>query len=63
MGWFSHDRRIEVDQPSFSAIMLKRETVQSVGLLDERFRIFFNDVDYCKRILDGGGRILFWQAS
>jgi GT2 family glycosyltransferase len=59
MGWFLHDRRAEVDQPSFSAIMLKRETVQSVGLLDERFRIFFNDVDYCKRILDGGGRILF----
>ena len=59
MGWFSHDGRAEVDQPSFSAIMLKRETVRSVGLLDERFRIFFNDVDYCKRILDEGGRILF----
>jgi GT2 family glycosyltransferase len=59
MGWFLHDRRVEVDQPSFSAIMLKRETVRSVGLLDERFRVFFNDVDYCKRILDGGGRILF----
>jgi GT2 family glycosyltransferase len=59
MGWFSHDRRAEVDQPSFSAIMLRRDTVRSVGLLDERFRIFFNDVDYCKRILDGGGRILF----
>ena len=59
MGWFSHDRRAVVEQPSFSAIVLKRETVQSVGLMDERFRIFFNDVDYCKRILDGGGRILF----
>ncbi len=59
MGWFSHNMRAEVGQPSFSAIMLKRETVRSVGLLDERFRIFFNDVDYCKRILDGGGRILF----
>lgn len=59
MGWFSHNEKAEVEQPSFSAILIRKEIVESVGLLDGRFRIFFNDVDYCKRILDRGGRILF----
>jgi GT2 family glycosyltransferase len=59
MGWFSHEERAVIEQPSFSAILIKRDVVDSVGLLDERFRLFFNDVDYCKRMLDRGGRILF----
>ncbi len=59
MLWFDHDYRRFVEQPAFSAILLRRSTVERAGLLDERFTIFFNDVDYCKRIADDGGRILF----
>jgi len=63
MGWFDHEERMPVQQPAFSAILLRRETIEQVGLLDERFRIFFNDVDYCKRIDGSGGRILFCPSS
>ena len=59
MGRFSHDASAFVEQPAFSAIMLKRETVELIGFLDERFRLFFNDVDYCRRIADSGMMIRF----
>jgi hypothetical protein len=63
MGWFSHNSEELVEQPSFSAIMIRRDCVRAVGSLDERFRIFFNDVDYCKRIKDLSGRVLFYPSA
>lgn len=59
MAGFAHNHREEVEQPSFSAVLLRSEVVMTLGPLDERFRMFFNDVDYCTRILDRGLKILF----
>lgn len=54
MSWFDHDSEREVDQPMGAALMLRREVVERVGFFDERFKIFFNDVDYCRRIWKAG---------
>ncbi len=55
------DHRVEdfVDQPAFSAVMIKRSVLNQVGLLDTDFPLFFNDVDYCRRTVDEGWKILF----
>jgi len=37
-------------QPMASAILIKRECWDAVGPFDERFPIFFNDVDWCYRV-------------
>jgi hypothetical protein len=37
-------------QPMASALFIKRECWNSVGPFDERFSIFFNDVDWCYRL-------------
>ena len=37
-------------QPMSSALMIKRECWNAVGPMDERFFIFFNDVDWCYRV-------------
>lgn len=63
MGWFDHRSEQMVEQPAFSAIMICRSVIDEVGPIDERFKIYFNDVDYCKRIHDSGGRILFCPAA
>jgi len=63
MPGFTHDKELIVEQPSFSAIMLRQSTTEAVGLLDERFRIFFNDVDYCRRMAEHDGKILFSPAA
>jgi GT2 family glycosyltransferase len=39
-----------VQQPMMSALMIRRECWDAVGPLDERFPIFFNDVDWCYRL-------------
>jgi len=57
-GW-AHDDTREVDQPMGSCLLLRREVVEQVGLLDERFPLYYNDVDWCWRIKRAGWRIVF----
>jgi GT2 family glycosyltransferase len=59
MDWFTYDREAEVDQPMGTFLLILREAIQEVGLLDERFPIFFNEVDWCFRAKRKGWRILF----
>jgi GT2 family glycosyltransferase len=53
------DRVMEVDQPSGAALFLRRSALDKVGLLDEGFFIFFEEVDLCRRIRDAGYKIYF----
>lgn len=48
-----------VDQPMTSVFLLKRRTMNQTGLFDESFPIFFNDVDYCRRIWIAGFSIAY----
>jgi len=59
MKYFDHNSTREVDQPMGAALLLKRKVLESVGGLDERFIMFYNDVDFCKRIKDAGFKIIF----
>lgn len=43
------ERPMTMEQPAFSCVVMRSEAVRRVGLLDEQFAIFFNDVDYCWR--------------
>jgi N-acetylglucosaminyl-diphospho-decaprenol L-rhamnosyltransferase len=43
------ERPMEIEQPAFSCVLIRGDTLRMVGLLDEQFAIFFNDVDYCWR--------------
>lgn len=59
MDWFKYDREQEVDQPMGTFLLIRRQALEEVGLLDERFPIFFNEVDWCYRARRRGWRILF----
>lgn len=59
MTWFAYDREAEVDQPMGTFLLIRRECLSQVGLLDEQFPIFFNEVDWCYRARRAGWRILF----
>ena len=50
MGDFDHLSSRPVPQPMGAAMLYKRDRVDEIGLLDESFKIFFNDVDYCERL-------------
>jgi GT2 family glycosyltransferase len=59
MTWWRYDDERQVDQPMASAFLLRREAAREVGVFDEDFPIFFNDVDLCQRLRDAGWEIWF----
>lgn len=58
---YSHDD--DVEQPMAAALMIKRPVLDEVGNMDERFEMFFNDVDLCKKIIDKGYKIRLQTES
>lgn len=63
MGDFDFQREREVDQPMASALLVRRSVVETVGWLDERFGMFFNDVDFCFRIKQAGFKIVYFPEA
>lgn len=63
MGWFDHEEEQEVEQPMGAAMMFRRSLVEEVGRFDETFPIFFNDVDFCRRVIEGGYRNLYYPSA
>lgn len=63
LTYWDHDSRREVDQPMASALALRRAALEEVGLFDESFPLYFNDVDLCYRLRQAGWRIIFEPAA
>ncbi len=49
--------RMQGDHLAFWAVMLPREVIETVGLLDEKFYNGFEDLEYCDRIKAKGYKI------
>lgn len=56
-----YDRResADVDWLQGSCMMARAKVVQQVGLWDERFFLYFEDVDWCRRFHDAGWRVTY----
>jgi len=52
-----NDFRTKPDWITGSCIYLPRKTINAVGLLDENFQFYYEDVDYCIRIKKAGMEI------
>lgn len=53
------DEAIPIECLSGSALMVKRDALDDVGLLDEAFFIYAEDIDLCKRLKDAGWETWF----
>lgn len=51
---FDHASTREVDWVLGAAMFVRREAVDSVGMMDERFFLYFEDVDWCYRMKQRG---------
>jgi len=55
-----YDEPAEVEQPAGAFLMIRRQVWEELGGLDEQFYpIWFEDVDFCKRIRDRGYHVYF----
>lgn len=54
---------IEVDIASGAAMLVKREVLERVGLLDEKFYLYYEEADWCLRVRRAGYRLLAVPSS
>ncbi len=54
----------EIEQPAGACVAITRKTWDELGGFDEQFfPVWFEDVDFCKRLLEHGGRILYCPSA
>jgi GT2 family glycosyltransferase len=58
MDW-DHAEARDVDWLLGGAILVRREAVDDVGGMDERFFLYFEDVDWCSRMHRRGWRVVY----
>jgi len=56
-------KRREVDWVSGACLLVRRADADAVGMLDERFFMYAEDVDFCASIRARGRRVLFCPAA
>ena len=49
----------EVNWVQGSALMLRKKALQKVGSLDERFFMYFEDIDWCQRFWEKGYKVVY----
>ncbi|MDM7998332.1 MAG: glycosyltransferase family 2 protein [Acidobacteriota bacterium] len=60
---FRYDRTHDVDVLTGWFWMVRREALQKTGLLDERFFMYGEDIEWCKRFRDAGWRVVFFPEA
>ncbi|HWH61584.1 MAG TPA: glycosyltransferase family 2 protein [Terriglobales bacterium] len=63
MFYFPHDRTLSVDVLVGCFSMIRRETFNSVGLLDENLFMYGDDVDWCRRARKEGWDVVFYPGA
>lgn len=61
MGVF--DMPVEPQWLSFACIMIRRAVIEQIGLMDEGYFMYFEDIDYSRRMKRAGWRILHDPAA
>jgi len=58
-----HDERAEPAWLSFACVMIRRSVVDSVGLMDDQYFMYFEDIDYARQVRAKGWRIVHDPAA
>ena len=53
----------DVDWVMGSAMLIRRADLEKVGLMDERFYMYFEDVDWCRRFWENRLRVVYYPEA
>lgn len=56
---FDYEQAAVIDQPMGAALFLRRGALEEVGLLDETFFLYFEEVDLCRRLSGAGWNLWY----
>ena len=60
---FDHETTRSVDWCIGASLLVRRRAVEDVGVMDERYFLYFEDVDWCYRMQARGWRVIYHPAS
>ncbi len=60
---FDHKHTCEVDWLLGAALMLRHQALEEVGPMDERFFLYFEDVDWCRRFKEKGWNVIYFPEA
>jgi len=59
--YFNYHKSQNVDQVMGACFLIREELINTIGLLDEKFWFWFEEVDYCYRAKKAGFDVGFWH--
>jgi GT2 family glycosyltransferase len=63
MLWWRRDSEREVDVVSGMFMLVRRNAIDEVGLMDEDYFLYFEETDWCYRFAQAGWKVLFWPGA
>jgi GT2 family glycosyltransferase/peptidoglycan/xylan/chitin deacetylase (PgdA/CDA1 family) len=63
MMWWPRDSELEVDVVSGMFMLVRKEAIEEVGMMDESFFFLFEETDWCYRFAKAGWKMLFWPGA
>ena len=62
-GYWDHDEERDVDAVAGAFMLLPRTVFEQTSGFDERLFMYGEDIEWCRRISDNGGRIRFYPQA
>jgi GT2 family glycosyltransferase len=63
MDDYDHETTQDVDWLLGAVLTVRRAALDKVGLLDERFFLYFEDTDWCRRFWNAGWRVVYHTGA
>jgi len=57
------DTPIYPEWTSFACVLIRRAVIEQIGLMDEGYFMYFDDIDYCRRARSRGWQVLYWPTA
>ena len=57
------DATLDVDWVKGAALMARQEAIEQVGLMDEEYFMYSEELDWCRRFKDAGWRVVYLPAA
>jgi GT2 family glycosyltransferase len=60
MGDWNHQKSTTVDWIFGAALMIRKSAIEKIGVFDERFFMYFEDLDLCRRCWEAGFKVYYY---
>jgi len=63
MSDWNHNQIQEVDWVLTACLMIRREVLEKTGYFDEKYKMYFEDVDLCYRVRKAGYKVFYYPDA